>query len=107
MRLFIVLLSLVLFTTGLQADMRVAHRAFESGNYKLAFKLLKPLAEEGNVEAQGNLAWLYKNGAGVDQDTGIAASWYRKAAEQGDALFFGEGKEVLRCRGVEQVVGDL
>ena len=81
----IIILCLVLFSSALQADMRAAHRAFEAGNYESAHKLLLPLAEAGNVEAQSNLAWLYLNGAGVDQDTARAAGWYRKAAEQGNA----------------------
>ena len=68
-----------------QADLASAHRAFESGNYKSAFKQLQPLAVEGNVEAQSNLAWLYRNGAGTEKDNGKAVHWYLLASEQGDA----------------------
>ena len=85
LQLSCLLLSLLLVSSMAHADLRAAHRAFESGNYKTAFKLLQPLAEAGDVEAQGNLAWLYKNGAGVEQDSASAAEWYRKAAEQGNA----------------------
>ncbi len=43
------------------------------------------LAEQGDVVAQFNLAYLYDSGVGVAQDQSLAANWYRKAAEQGDA----------------------
>jgi TPR repeat protein len=35
--------------------------------------------------AQNNLAGLYRDGQGVSKDYVQAASWYRKAAEQGVA----------------------
>ena len=47
-------------------------------------KLLQP-AEQGDVEAQTNLGWMYDNGQGVPQDYKEAVRWYTKAAEQGDA----------------------
>ncbi len=78
------ILFILLLPTVVSADLRSAHRAFESGNYKSAFVQLLPLAESGNVEAQSNLAWLYLNGAGTEQDNVSAAKWYKKAAEQGD-----------------------
>ncbi len=103
MRLVLLFLSLSLVCTGAVADMRTAHRAFESGNYELAFKLLQPLAEEGNIEAQGNIAWLYKNGAGVKQDSSLAAEWYLKAAEQGNAFAqYNYGDMCQRGEGVAQ-----
>ncbi|MCX5831033.1 MAG: tetratricopeptide repeat protein [Deltaproteobacteria bacterium] len=43
---------------------------------------LKPLAEQGNAEAQFNLGSLYYQGWGVPQDYREAAKWLRKAAEQ-------------------------
>ena len=50
-----------------------------------AFQEWTALAEQGDVVAQFNLAYLYDSGIGVAQDQGLAANWYRKAAEQGDA----------------------
>ena len=35
---------------------------------------------------ENNLGWLYQNGRGVAQDYAQAVEWYRKAAEQGDAM---------------------
>ena len=80
------LLLSYLVSTNTFADLRSAHRAFESGNYKSAFTLLLPLAEAGNAEAQSNLAWLYLNGAGTDKNDEKAALWYKKAAQQGNTF---------------------
>jgi uncharacterized protein len=33
-----------------------------------------------------DLGWMYADGRGVTQDDGQAVSWFRKAAEQGDAV---------------------
>jgi TPR repeat protein len=48
-----------------------------------AVRELKPLAEQGNAQAQFNLGSLYYQGRGVRQDYTEAAQWMRKAAEQG------------------------
>ena len=42
-------------------------------------------AEQGDVDAQYNLAVCYENGTGVERDEQKAVEWYKKAAEQGDA----------------------
>ena len=47
-----------------------------------AARQLKPLAEQGNAEAQFNLGSLYYQGRGVPQDYKEAAKWFRKAADQ-------------------------
>ena len=40
-------------------------------------------AEQGDADAQHNLAWMYGNGEGVPEDDALAVKWWRKAAEQG------------------------
>jgi uncharacterized protein len=57
--------------------------AYKRGDYATALKLLRPLAEQGNANAQSNLAWMYEQGHGVPQDFKEAMKWYRSAAEQG------------------------
>lgn len=59
--------------------------AIGKGDYAAALQLLRPLAEQGDVRAQFNLAVMYAEGEGVPRDYKQAAMWYRKAAEQGDA----------------------
>jgi TPR repeat protein len=51
-----------------------------------AVRELKPLAEQGDAEAQFNLGSLYYQGWGVPQDYREAVKWLRKAAEQNQAF---------------------
>lgn len=57
--------------------------AYNRGDFDAAFRLLRPLADDGNPLAQTRLALLYANGQGVRQDYTEAAKWERRAAEQG------------------------
>jgi TPR repeat protein len=45
---------------------------------------LRPLATQGDVDAQYKLGSLYYSGSGVKQDYSQAALWYRRAAQQGN-----------------------
>ena len=62
-----------------------AMRAYGTEAYHEAVQLLVPAARAGDPEAQLFLGYLYLTGKGVDQDTALAAHWYRLAAEQGNA----------------------
>ncbi len=54
--------------------------AWERGDYATAYREWKPLAEQGDSDAQYNLATWYKH---TEQDYANAAKWWRKAAQQG------------------------
>src|ERR1044071_6792135 len=41
-------------------------------------------AENGNIEAQYNLGWLYEEGEGTEKNLEVAFHWYQKAAENGN-----------------------
>jgi uncharacterized protein len=43
-------------------------------------------AEQGDAESQNNLGARYANGEGMVQDDKQAAFWFRKAADQGEAV---------------------
>jgi len=58
-----------------------AKSAYDSGNYSVAFRLLSPLAEQGDVEAQIKLGLMYAQGYGVPKNCDKALKWYRRAAE--------------------------
>ncbi|MEX0999591.1 MAG: SEL1-like repeat protein [Thermodesulfobacteriota bacterium] len=47
---------------------------------------IKNKADQGFVEAQYSLGFLYKHGQGVRQSYEEAAKWYRKAADQRHAV---------------------
>jgi TPR repeat protein len=69
-------LSTVEFTLG--------YEAAQSGDYKRAISMWKPLAEKGDPAAQYTLGWMFESGQGVSQSYKQAAYWYTKAANQGD-----------------------
>ena len=54
-------------------------------NYENSFTFCNEKAEEGDAEAQFNLALMYEKGDGIKQDKQKAFYWYKKAAEQGNA----------------------
>ncbi|WP_244060855.1 tetratricopeptide repeat protein, partial [Aeromonas caviae] len=60
-------------------------------------------AEQGNAEAQFNLAQMYGKGKGVAQDIQQVVTWLRKAAEQGNAeAQFNLGVMYAKGQGVPQ-----
>ena len=59
--------------------------AAQRGDYATALREFRPLAEQGNAEAQFNLGAMYNFGYGVPQDYAEGMKWLRKAAEQGNA----------------------
>ena len=81
--------SLVLLTacTGIAnaSSLEEGLHAFQKGDYTLAHQLWKPLAEQGNAQAQYNLGLLYEQGLGVEQHLRTAMTLYRAAAQQGNA----------------------
>jgi TPR repeat protein len=60
--------------------------ALSRGDYATVLPLIRPLAEQGDSQAQFNLGVSYDQGWGVPQDFVEAAKWYRLAAEQGYSL---------------------
>jgi len=59
--------------------------AYKRQDYKTAYKLWLPLAEQGDAKAQYNLGQMYYDKKEVPQDYKEAVKWYRLAAEQGNA----------------------
>jgi TPR repeat protein len=77
--------------------------AFRRGDYVIALRKLRPLAERGHAEAQALLAFMYQQGSGVPQDAVMAARWYLSAAEQGHvAAQYQLGLLYNKGRGVPQ-----
>lgn len=67
------------------ADFLRGLEGFERGDYATALKEWRPLAEQGDIEAQINLAEMYRFGWGVPRDGKEAVKWLRLSAVQGDA----------------------
>ncbi len=84
-------------------DLNKGMEAYKSGDYVTALKEWRPLADQGNADAQRSLGYLYYFGEGVTKDYAEALKWYRKAAEQGDTRAqFGLGFLYYYGKGVTQ-----
>lgn len=64
------------------ADFQAGLDAYQKGDYVGAVKEWRPLAEQGDPEAQYNIGLLYLDGKGVPQNPAEAVNWFRRAAEQ-------------------------
>lgn len=78
-------LTAIVASTQTWADLKSGLRAIDLSDYPTALRELTPLAGRGDPEAQFGLGGMYLYGWGVDKNPIEAASWYRKAAEQGHA----------------------
>ncbi len=57
--------------------------AYNIGDYAVAERLWRPLAEQENGNAQSGLGLLYYRGLGVERDYAQAREWFSKAAGHG------------------------
>ncbi len=78
-----VLFSFSSFSVSFADNFQDGVDAYERGDYKTAYKLFLPVAEQGDAEAQCFIGICYENGRGVKQDDIEAEKWYRKSAAQG------------------------
>jgi cell division septation protein DedD len=75
----------ILAAGSASADVRAGIEAWRAGNYEVAVREWRPLAEAGEADAQFNLGQAYKLGRGVPLDVAQAQTWYERAARQGHA----------------------
>ena len=93
--------TMLLASSAAAGDWEDAEAAYERRDFATAFQLWKPLADQGDADAQFNLGVMCSNGRGVPEDYTEAAKWFRKAADRGNdkaqfnlALMFHEGTGV-------------
>ena len=65
------------------ADWDKARTALQAGKTSEAFRILKPMAEEGDREAQYMIAYLLSTGSGAKLDLEEAYKWYTIAVARG------------------------
>jgi len=75
--------SMIFAAAPASADVKAGVDAWQAGNFARAVAEWRPLADQGDADAQFNLGQAYKLGRGVPTDMRIAQSWYEKAANQG------------------------
>jgi len=67
-------------------DLASGIAAFEGKHFSTASRLLSPLADDGDVEAQFRMAIMAQNGLGMVVNEDLAYKYMLAAAEQGHAL---------------------
>ena len=78
-----------------EIHMSMALGFYEEKNYGEAFELFKVVAENtGNSKAQYNLASMYAQGLGIEQNYVEAAYWFNKAYKNGEE---GANKLTTKC----------
>jgi TPR repeat protein len=86
-----IILVLGFAATAAAGPLEDADAALKRRDYATAVRLNRPLAEQGNANAQYNLGTFYDNGLGVPQDKVRAYMWFSLSAAQGR-----EGAAALR-----------
>ena len=76
------LLAFALIGIAAAGPLEDGQAAYQKGDYATALQIFRPLAEQGNAEAQ--CARGVGGGQGVPQDFVQAVIWYSEAADQGD-----------------------
>ena len=83
---FLISTGLLLIVTRVFAqvsDYEKANLAFNRGDYKTSYNLIRPLAKKGFAQAQYSLGIMYEKGKGVDLNLKKAKKWFQLAAQQG------------------------
>ena len=85
------------------ADFQKGLDAAKSGDFATALREWKPLAEQGEVDAQANLGFMYGNGKGVPQDYIRAHMWWNIVASSGDKYAIGNRDIVAKRMNSNQI----
>lgn len=83
-RAIILAITLSFASTAAMADpMERGILAFLKGDNNTALQVFRPLADNGNKDAQYQLGYMYQTGTGVGKSSAEALKWYELAAKQG------------------------
>lgn len=77
------LLIATLSVRALAAGMQAGVEAYNRGDYAAALREFRPMAEQGDADAQYYLGRMYDLGHGIPEDDGEAVKWLRRAVEHG------------------------
>src|SRR6202453_2791084 len=73
-----------LTVTAVAGPVEDGNAAYQRGDYQTAVKVLQPLVDQGNADAQDILAIMYYVGQGVPQNRAEAIRLYRLPAQKGN-----------------------
>jgi len=92
-----------LVDAGTAGPLEEALAAHGRGDYATTLRIVRPLAEKGDPQAQSALGYMYEEGKGIRENFGQALIWYRKAAAQKEAQGQNNlGRMYEQGRGVSQ-----
>lgn len=77
--------TLIAFACPGHAAFEDGESAFARGDFALALREWRPLAEQGDARAQNEIGKMYSSGQGVAKDERLAFMWWKRAADQGYA----------------------
>jgi len=80
----IFILSLSVPGYGYSQTFAEGKAAYQAKDYEKALEIFRPLAEQGDSDAQATMGIMYEFGRGVPIDKKVAMEWYIKAAMQGN-----------------------
>jgi TPR repeat protein len=80
---FIALAIVALTAPGNAGPYEDGVAAYQRGDYAAALEIWRPLAEQGDADAQFNLGLMYRDGLGVPQDDAATHMWFTLAIAQG------------------------
>lgn len=96
-------LTLLQYSNAWAAGYAEGKQAYLDKDYARALEIFKPLAENGDSQAQVTLGIMYDFGHGLAKDPAKAIEWYIKAAEQGIPVVQHDvGVKYFQGQGVEQ-----
>lgn len=64
-------------------DLKNIKEFYKQKQYKKVYNTLKPIASQGDAQAQYSVAYLHLYGLGIDKNKDKALFWIKKSAEQG------------------------
>ena len=83
MKKILTVLFTLLIASSTFADYNTGVNAFNSGDYRTAYKEVLPEANKGNAEAQWAIGMMNYHGNPMQSDISEAAAWFKKAGNQG------------------------
>jgi len=96
-------LMLILPTTLYANNVQEGINEGSKGNYRKSYKILMPLAREGNAQAQSAVGYMLSKGLGVKRNRESAVYWYKQSASQGNTTAqFNLGMAYVKGRGVRR-----
>jgi hypothetical protein len=74
-----------LFSVAVAGPLEDGNNTYQRGDYAAAMRLLRPLALQGDADAQFKVGVMYDQGWGVPQNYTLALACFRESAQQGAA----------------------